>query len=215
MALDAEITLGFRIAGPEGGDYHIVLGPEGPGRLGDGIPDGTVVFETDIEFLRRLDRDEMNALTAMGQARGSDPIPLVPRFPAGFQWTPEAREFYFPLFFSFWNREWPHVIRFGEGTTREVHGANAAVLYYGQGLRSAWYQLKPGMHVKADARDQSNPFTSLVIATSGAVRARLGGVEVTLREGEAVVIPAHMPHEFWVDEGGYGEAVVVMFGEGA
>jgi mannose-6-phosphate isomerase-like protein (cupin superfamily) len=215
ISLDHEVTLGFRIAGPEGGEYHIVLGPEGPGRLGSGIPEGNVVFETDIEFLRRLDRGEINALTAMGQARGSDPIPLMPRFPTDFRWTPEARSFYFPLFFSFWNREWPHVVRFGEGTTREIHGANATALYYDAGLRSAWYQLKPGMHINADPNDQSNPFTSLIIATRGAVLARLGGVELTLAEGDAVVIPAGMRHEFWVNEGGYGEAVVVMFGEGS
>jgi hypothetical protein len=215
MPLDSAVTLGFRIAGPGGGEYHIALPPEGPGRLGSGIPADVVVFETDIGFLRRLDRGEMNALTAMSQGSASDPTPLVPRFPAGFRWTPEARGFFMPLMFHFWNREWPEVIRFGDGMTREVHGANAAALYYDRGLRSAWYQLRDGMHINAGRAAQSNPFPTLLILTRGAVHARLAGVERILSAGEAVLIPAGMSHEFWVDEDGYGEAVVVMFGEGA
>jgi hypothetical protein len=212
---DTTLTLGFRIAGEGGGEYHVELGPEGAGRLGQGLQEGTVVFETDIGFLRRLDRGEISALTAMAQARGGDPTPLVPRFPPGFRWTAESRGFWFPLFSSFWNRGWPEVVRFGDGLTREVHGANAAVLHYDVGFRSAWYQLLPGMHINRDPASQTNPFPSLIIVTRGSAQARIAGVEVVLQEGEAILIRPGVTHEFWVGDGGYAEAIVVMYGEGA
>lgn len=216
MALRGPTVLAFWVEGDGGGEYHISLSPGGAGRLDEGIPeDYDFGFETDIETLRRLDRAEWNALTAMGQARGTDPIPLMPRTPEGFEWTPEDRAYFLPLIFHFWNREWPERVLFGEGTTREVHGGNVAVLYYGQGLRSAWYQIKPGMHVNADPADQTNEFDTLVIVSRGTAMSRLGGVERPLREGEAVFIPAGMTHEFWAEEGQYGEFIILMFGEGA
>lgn len=216
MELRGATVLAFWVEGDGGGEYHITLSPDGPGRLDEGTPDDyDFGFETDIETLRRLDRGEWNALTAMGQARGPDPIPLIPKMPEGFEWTPEERAYVLPLLFHFWNREWPERVLFGEGTTREVHGANAAVLYYTEGLRSAWYQVKAGMHVNADPSDQTNEFDTLVIVTRGALMSRLGAVERLLSEGEAVFIPAGMTHEFWAEEGQYGEVVIVMFGEGA
>ncbi|MGD9142078.1 MAG: cupin domain-containing protein [bacterium] len=216
MKLEEAAVLAFWIEGEGGGEYHITLEPGGPGRLGDGIPsDYAFGFETDLQTLRRLDRGEWNALTAMGQARGSDPIPLVPRTPEGFEWTRENRAFVLPLVFHFWNREWPERVLFGEGVTREVHGGNVVIFYYSEGLRSGWYQVKPGMHMNADPADQTNPFDTLVILTRGTVTARLGGAERVLSEGEAVFVPAGMRHEFWAEEHQYGEFVIVMYGEGA
>jgi hypothetical protein len=215
VQLDEAVTLGFRVAGSGGGEYHIELSPEGPARVGSGVVDGTVVFETDISFLRRLDRGELNALTAMGQARAGDPIPLVPHFPEGFGWTPESRGFWLPLFFEFWTREWPLVVPFGDGLTREVHGANAAVLYYDRGLRTAWYQVMPGMRVNGGRGEQANPFGTLVVVTRGSVHAKVDGTIRRIREGEALLVPAGTGHEFWAEEDEYGEALVIMFGERA
>ncbi len=214
--LRGETVLAFRVSGEAGGEYHVVLPVEGPGRAGEGIPETYGFgFETDIETLRRLDRGEWNAFTAMGQARGGDPIPLVPVTPEGFEWTAENRAYFIPLLFHFWNRDWPERLLFGEGTTRFVHGANATIFYYAEGLRSAWYQVKAGMHVNADRADQTNEFDTLVIMSRGAVMCRLGGVERVLREGEAVFIPAGMRHEFWAEPDQYGEFIILMFGEGA
>lgn len=216
MELRGETVLAFWVTGEKGGEYHVLLPPEGAARLAEGAADSfTFGFETDLETLRRLDRGEWNAFTAMGQARGTDPIPLVPKTPEGFEWTPENRGYFIPLLFHFWNREWPETIRFGEGTTRLVHGGNAAIFYYDRGLRSAWYQIKPGMHVNEDPADQTNDFHTLVIMSRGAVSSRLGGIERELREGEAVFIPAGMPHEVWAGPAQYGECIILMFGEGA
>jgi mannose-6-phosphate isomerase-like protein (cupin superfamily) len=216
MDLREEAVLAFWVTGDTGGEYHVILRPEGPGHLVEGIPKSyTFGFEADIETLRRIDRGEWNAFTAMGQARGSDTIPLVPRAPEGFKWTPENRGYLIPLFFHFWNRDWPERVLFGEGTTRPVHGANTTIFYYDKGLRTAWYQVKAGMHVNADPADQTNEFHTLVIMSRGAVKCRLGGVERLLREGEAVFIPAGMPHEFWAEPDQYGEFIILMFGEKA
>ena len=216
MTLRGPTVLAFWVSGKGGGEYHIRLSQEGPGRLDEGEPEAfDLGFETDIETLRRIDRGEWNALTAMGQASGADPIPLVPRFPEGFQWTPEDRAYYLPLLFHFWNRDWPERVLFGEGITREVHGGNVVIFYYGQGLRSGWYQVKPGMHMNADPADQVNEFDTLVIMSRGEVMSRLGGAERLLKEGEAVFIPAGMTHEFWAGEGQYGEFIILMYGEGA
>ena len=53
------------------------------------------------------------------------------------------------------------------------------------------------------------------IVTRGTMTARLDGVERSLHEGEAVLIPAGMTHERWAAPGQYGEAILIMFGEGA
>jgi mannose-6-phosphate isomerase-like protein (cupin superfamily) len=215
--IEVPLTLGLEISGVGGGSYHVDLPLEGAGSLRDGPPSGAfqVIFETDIDFLRRLDRAELSAMTALGQARAGDPTPLVPRFPPGFRWTDEERAQMLPLIFHFWNREWPPVIRFGEGTTRRIHGGDLAVLYYDAGLRTGWGQVRPGMHINQDPRDQINPFPSLIIITRGVGTGRIGGREMILQEGQAVLIPAGMAHEFWATEDQYAECVMIMFGPGA
>jgi mannose-6-phosphate isomerase-like protein (cupin superfamily) len=213
--LDRPVVIGFAIA--DHGDFHIVLPLQGAARLAYGpapdSPDWVTNFETDLATLQRIDRGEISALTAIGKARADDPAPLELRVAPA--WSGQLASFVLPLNFHFWTRGWPEVVRFGEGTTRLVHGANAAVLYYEQGLRSAFYQFKPGMHANADPADRSNPFKSLLIIVRGHIKARLDGTTRLLREGEALLVPAGMAHEFWADDSDYGEAILLMFGEGA
>jgi hypothetical protein len=176
MPLDTAVILGFRIRGEGGGDFHVVLPPEGGAELrpGEPAPGAALVttFETDIDFLRRLDRGELNALTATVQATGHDPIPLVPHHPEGFRWTPEARAFVYPLWFHFWNRDWPEVIPFGDGRTRQAHGANATVFYYDRGLRTMRHQLGPGMRLGgAGGHAHTTTFSYLVVTTRGEMHA--------------------------------------------
>ena len=71
------------------------------------------------------------------------------------------------------------------------------------------------MHINADPDDQTNDFHTFIIVTRGSFKARLGGVQTVLREGEAVFVPAGMRHEFWADGEDYGEFVILMFGERA
>ncbi len=172
-------------------------------------------FETDQMTLRRIDDGSLNALTAMGQARSSDPIPLDVRVPDDFSGAADIRSYYIPLTLHFWNRDWPETIRFGEGLTREVHGANTTVLIYEEGLRTAWYQLKSGMHINANPEDQTNEFATAIVVTKGRFSGRIGGEALLFQEGETVIIPAGVTHEFFADKSQYGEFVILMWGDGA
>jgi len=210
------MRFGFEVAGLGGGVFTIALMSKGAGILaanpaGDSVP----VFVTDVQTLRQIDRNEMSALTAMGRARQSESVPLDVRMPAGFRWTDEMRALYLPFVWHFFSRGVPEIIRFGEGATRTVHGGPASVLYYGAGLRTGFYQVVFGMPLNAKAEDQTNPFATLIVVTRGAFQAKLGGVTRTMREGEAVVIPAGLSHEFWADVDQFGEFIIVMYGPGA
>jgi mannose-6-phosphate isomerase-like protein (cupin superfamily) len=216
MAYDREIRFGVRVSGEDGGEFVIVLPPAGGASLTPEAPAETLpILVCDIETLRRIDRGEISALTAMARAKWSDRTPLDVRLPEGFRWTPENRGVFLPLMFHFFVRGEPEVTRFGEEASRFVHGGNSSIIYYDRGLRTAWYQLRDGMHVNSDPSDQTNPFPSLFIVIRGSIQSRIGGIERDLREGEAVLAPAGAAHEFWVDEKGYGEFILVMFGEGA
>jgi len=171
-------------------------------------------FKTDLSTLMAISEGKMNALTAMGQARSSDPIPLTPKLPEGFD-AAKLRNYHIPLLQNFWSRDWPETIPFGDGVTREIHGANTTVLIYDEGLRSAWYQLKPGMHINADPSDQINNFDTAIVVTRGQFTGKIGGVERLFREGETVKIPEGVTHEFYSDDHQYGEFIILMWGEGA
>lgn len=216
MDLKEEITVAFWINGEKGGNFHIVINPEGKAELLKGIPDKyTFGYETDIETLRKLDRQEINSHTAIGAEKSGDPIPLGQKFPNDLKWTWEFETFYRRFHFHFWNREFPEVIRFGKGTTRRLHGADSTLFYYEPGIRSGWFKLEPNSHVNPNPDDQTNPFSSMFIITRGSVNSKLGGVKRVLREGEAVFVPKGMTHEFWTDKNQYAEGVLLMFGDGS
>lgn len=216
LTVDGALVLAFWVRGGLGGTYNLTPSQMPGTTIREGSPaQYDIGFEVDIEFLRRLDRGEMGALTAMGQARSTDPIPLNPKLGELFSARPDASLLFQRVAFHFWNRDWPEIVPFGEGAARQVHGGNAAVLVYDQEFRSAWYQLKPGMHINADPGDQSNDFPQLIVVTRGRVNALLDGRERVASEGQAIFIPAGMAHEFWAAAGQYGELVWTAFGKGA
>ena len=183
---------------------------------------GRVVAATGADYATRFSapRDvycdiasgRMNILTTLGQARPSDPTPMAVDIGAGYK--DRVRSELIPAWFHFFATGAPEIVKFGFGHGRQVHGGHAVPLYYGEGLRTAWYGLKPGMHVNRDPADQTNEFDSIFVVLAGEVRARFDGREATVRKGESVFVPAGMRHEFWVDEG-EGEFLVIMTGEGA
>ena len=216
MEVPPGFILAFSVQGESGGDYSLELSAAPGGTVRQGSTGQyDIRFELDVEFLRRLDRGELNALIAMGQARSSDPIPLNPIFGPKFEKRTDASLIFRRLSFHFWNRAWPEVVPFGESAAREVHGANGVAFVYDREFRSAWYQLKPGTHVNVDPLDQINDFPQLIIVTRGQFRARLGGQDQILSEGQSVLIPSGMTHEFWAEDGQYGEFIWTAFDKGA
>lgn len=213
MALSDTLVVGFHFSGDGGGAYHAVFAPDGSAVLRVGLPEGVIRLHGDMQILRSLDRGELSAMTAMGRAHVSDRTPLDFTLPEGVAFSDVQA--LLPWIFHFWNREWPEVARFGEGTTRRVHGGASAILYYDTGLRTAFYQVEPGMHINEAEDQRTNPFPSLFVVIRGRFHGRFDGRDRPLREGEAVLVPAGMAHEFWAGENDYGEMIMIAFGEGA
>lgn len=216
------MTFGVRLKGESGGEWQVTVAgrKEATGsyhvELRDGLPvTPSVLYTLDLNTLRKIDRGEINALTAMGRARASDPAPMDIEFMEGFQ--PEADFFarFIPFTFHFWTRGFPETVNFGEAYSREVHGANMVVFYYQKGLRSAWAQIEKGQHVNADPKDQTNPFPSMIIGIRGKAVAKVGGKESVMQAGQMVFIPAGVSHEAWNPYDEPAEIVLLMFGEGA
>jgi len=221
-AASAPVTFGISIKGDGGGEWQVTVGgnKEGDGgyqiELSAGLPaKASAVYTLDLATLQKIDRGEINALTAMGRARSSDPAPMDIEFMEGFQPDADFVTRFIPFTFHFWTRGIPETVNFGRKHSREVHGANMVVFYYQQGLRSAWAQIEKGQRVNSDPRDQINPFPTMIIGIRGKAAARIGGREVILQAGQMAFIPAGVGHEAWNPYDEPAEIILLMFGEGA
>ncbi len=216
------MTFGIRLKGENGGEWQVAVGGKKEAmdgydvELRDGLPSTpSVLYTLDLNTLRKIDRGEINALTAMGRARASDPAPMDIELMEGFQPDPQFFARFIPFTFHFWTRGLPETVKFGKGYSREVHGANMVVLYYQKGLRSAWAQMEKGQRVNADPKDQANPFPTMIIGIRGRAVAKIGGKEVIMQEGQMVFIPAGVSHEAWNPYEEPAEIILLMFGQGA
>ncbi len=221
-AASARCTFGITVRGSAEPEWHVVASgrKDAAGRfevdLGRGLPaEPAAVYATDLETLGKIDRGEMNALTAMGRARASDPAPMDITFTPGFQPGEDFLAGFLPLTFHFWTRGFPETVSFGPAAGREVHGATMVVLYYQQGLRSAWGQIRKGQRVNADPQDQVNPFPTMIIGLRGRAMAKVGGVEKTLEPGQMIFVPPGIAHEAWNPFAEPAEFIILMFGDGA
>lgn len=216
--LDRDMQFGIEV---DGAWWTVTATPRAGGAAGRvtvtaGAPaTPTFYFSLDADTLAQLDSGSMNALTAMARARETDPAPMDLEVMEGFAPDQNFVGFALPLVFHFWTRGTPEIIPFNGDVTREAHGANVAVFYYQPGFRSAFFQVHPGQHVNAPASEQTNPFPTLVIVTRGRINARIGGHDLVLNEGQAVLIPAGETHEFMNSFDQLGEGILLMFGEGA
>jgi mannose-6-phosphate isomerase-like protein (cupin superfamily) len=213
-----EVTFAIEV---DGSWWHVVAEPASDEaapsvQLRNGKPaEPTFYFTLGASTLERLDRGELNPETAMVKAFSTDPSPMDVEAMEGFEPGEDFLDTMLRTTFHFWTRGLPEIIPFGESHTRFTHGADAVVFYYQPGFRSGWLSLKPGQHGNEDPRMQTNPFPSLFVVTGGKGKARIGGVEVELRAGQAILVPAEVAHEFWNPFDEPMEAVLLMFGEGA
>jgi hypothetical protein len=221
-AAGTRIVFGITIRDSSEPEWRVIVGGRkaASGRfeadLQQGLPgEPAAVYVTDRETLEKIDRGDMNALTAMGRARSTDPAPMDVSFTPGFQPTEDFLAAFLPLTFHFWTRGLPETVGFGPTAGREVHGATMVVLYYQKGLRSAWGQIRKGQRVNADPQDQVNPFPTMMIGLRGRAMAKVGGVEKVLEPGHMVFVPAGTAHEAWNPFDEPAEFIILMFGDGA
>ena len=143
-AASEPMAFGIKVSGEGGGDWHVLVagkkGADGSFQvdLGRGIPPSPAAFYTlDLDTLRKIDGDEINALTAMGRARASDAAPMDIGLMEGFEPAPDFFGRLIPFTFHFWTRGFPEVVSFGRAQSREVHGANMVIFYYQEGDRKS------------------------------------------------------------------------------
>lgn len=174
------------------------------------------VYVTDPATFARIARGELHALTALAQARASDPAPMRLEIVNGLAMDAAVRETFLSVSFHFFTSGQPEIVPLGPAHALPVHGGEALPIYYGEHLRTSWYGIAPGQHINADPADQVNDFASLfIVMQAGSARARLGGREVPLEDDQAILVPEGMSHEFWNPGDRRATLILIMFGEGA
>ena len=164
-----------------------------------------------FETLARVDRGEVNAYTNMAKAFSTDVTPMDVELMEGANFDPAI----LGHIFHFWTRGFPEVINWADQDLRHTHGGEAGIFYYQPGFRSGFGQILPGQHVNEDERSRTNPFPSLLIVHSGRMTARINGVDSVFEEGQAMLIPAGVSHEFLNPYDEPAGFFLFMFGEGA
>lgn len=175
----------------------------------------TFYFLTDAATLQKIDRGSLNALTGAAKAFDTDSAPFDADVMEGFEPGEGFINTLLTTMFHFWTKGVPERIPFGLNFTRFTHGAQACVFYYLEGFRSAFVAVKKGQHANRDERSKSNPFPTLFIATRGSGMMIINGVTSKIDQGEAILIPAGMAHEFYNENEDPLEGILLMFGEGA
>jgi len=214
-AKERQFTFGIKIK--EKGSWKVVIDENGVVELKSNMPDKPAPYYIiDYETLKLIYEKKMSALTAMGKAKMSDPAPMDFDFMEGFEPDSNMMGWLAEFTFHFWTRGVPEIVNFGEQTkSRFVHGGFAKILYYQEGLRSAWYQLKRGQHINKSPEDQINPFPTLIIMIKGETEAKIGGKHIILKKNNCLHIPAKVAHEFWNKKQEPAEFIIIMFGKGA
>jgi mannose-6-phosphate isomerase-like protein (cupin superfamily) len=178
-------------ASPAGFQWH-VISSGGELTYGPGLVEGAdTTLTLTADTLRRLYRGEWSGLGAAGRASIRDAAPLDFTIPPGVHPLAAMRRGYY-FVTHFFSVDVPTRVPFGEGHTRKIHGGHAAPLFYGEGLRSAYYRLEPGDVLNDDgARD---PMHQGFIIIGGCGIATIGELRFNIRQGQAVYIPPHTVH---------------------
>lgn len=175
----------------------------------------TFYFYTDIQTLNKIDRGELNALTGSAKAFSNESAPFDADVMEGYQPDASFMPTLLSTMFHFWTKGMPERIPYGMDYTRFTHGAQASIFYYQEGFRSGYFAIKKGQHANKDERSKTNPFPTLFIAIKGNGMMIINEEKSAIKEGEAVVIPAGVPHEFYNDNDQPLEGIILMFGDGA
>lgn len=214
-----DVTFGIEV---DGHMWHVIAHPYDASMgyadvtLHAGAPEGPYFYYTlDVPTLGKLETGQWTGLTAMGKAKASDVTPMDVDVTEGYVPPADFDDIVRRMSFHFWVQGQPEIIRLERGSTRLVHGTDIGVIYYQEGFRSGWLDVRPGQHVNEPEDEQVNPFPSVFVVTKGHGTARIGGEELQVEEGDSIFIPPGTPHEFWNGHDGDFQMILMMFGEGA
>ena len=185
-------------------------------KLEEGLPKiPTYVYRAEAKILKAIYAGELNALTAQAKAFSTDYAPLDVQEINGYKPTEEDDGALNSFSFHFWTKGFPEVIPFRPDATRRAHGSGATIFYYEKGLRTGWYNIKPGERVREDAREQAMPFPMMGVLIKGTAKGIVDGEPITVSAGNTVFIPANVHHKWWNEGSEPVELILIMFGEGA
>ncbi|MEE2525977.1 cupin domain-containing protein [Hyphobacterium sp. HN65] len=171
----------------------------------------TFYYTATGDILERIDRGEISAYTSMAKAFSTDVTPMDIELMDGADFDPSI----LTHVFHFWTRGFPEVVNYDQQDLRFVHGGNAGIIYYQPGFRSGFGAVSPGQHVNEDPRSRTNPFPTLIICVEGQMTARINGQDTEFSEGQFMIIPAEVSHEFLNPYDEDAHFFLFMFGEGA
>lgn len=172
-------------------------------------------FSSTIEHYNKIFRGDMTAMTSMGQANASDPIPLDYDIQNAISGN-ATNDFIF-VAQRFFNKTPYDLVKLGEEHARIVHGGLAIPIFYQRtedvGVRSAWYQINKGEQVNEPG--DTNPFPQYFIVMQGRGYAKIGNDTIVVKKNEAYFIPPDHDHVFWNES---EEPIIYIFlawGKGA
>jgi len=172
-------------------------------------------FESTLNHYNKIYNEEITAMTSMGQAYPTDPIPLKPK--AIKPITDNLINDF--LFFTqrFFNNTPYDRVNLSLKHSRVVHGGHAIPIFYQKtkniGVRSAWYQINKGEQVNEIG--DTNPFSQYFIINEGNGFAKIGSDTIIVKANEAYFIPPNHDHVFWNENEKSLIMIFLAWGEGA
>lgn len=170
-----------------------------------------VHFSLSKDLFEQILRGDIEAFTAAAKGDFREEAPLDWR--VGNSFSPEKLKHIYHFLMHFFTESPIKVTKIGEQYARKVHGALAIPLYYHEGVRSAWYMIKPGEQIN-EVGDK-NPFDQAMIILKGEGKAKFGDEEMRVQKNRAYHIPKNADHVVWND----GEEDIVLiflaYGKGA
>jgi len=212
------IEIGFDVSGER---FFLTVSPADSGphvvTFDAGFPDQPIIYwEMSLDTLRRIEAG-MTGETATQRGRAGDERLMVLRATSGFPAYLMRRNGAFQDMLNrfkvhFFIRGMPEIVPIGPEHSVGSHGTSVVGLAYQPRVSVVITNILPGDAVNEEEDLDANPFDSVFIATSGRVRARIGGVEAVLEEGHALYVPADVEHVFWNDFEEPYQGVMVLYG---
>ena len=182
-----------------------------------GFPDYPIAYwQMDFTTLRRLDAG-MTGETATARARPDDPRLMVLRLMEGFPRYLMRRNGEFTNYLNsfkihFFIKGTPEIVPIGREHAVISHGSGAVGLAYAPRMSSFIVHISPGEISNEEEDLDTNPFDTLFVPIYGRARARIGGNDATLEQGQAMFIPADVEHVFWNDFNEPFAGVMIIYG---